>query len=61
MASASKSRKQKQSADLEKMKLSKTPQQAPMSLEDLGASIIARTKELESGLKPSRQFSGELK
>lgn len=61
MASASKSRKKTQLAALDGNKLPQEPQQAPMSLEELGASILARTKELESGLKPSRQFSGELK
>jgi hypothetical protein len=61
MASTSQSRKKSPSADLEKMQLSQEPQQARMSLEELGASILARTKELKSGLKPSHQFSCELK
>lgn len=61
MVASSNSRKKKQSADLEKVKHSSKPRRAPMSLEELGAAIRERTEELETGLKPRRQFAGELK
>jgi len=61
MANPSKSGKKKQSAEFDKMQLPQEAQQAPMSLEELGACILAKTKELELGLKSVHQFSGELK